>query len=705
MSLKASFQLLFRATGVSQAQKALRGITDTAKKGAEDSKKANEAAAKYANTGAANQINSLKRTADAAKRAASGQTRAAQGAASASQQATAESENAKRSEYARTENAARNAASGSARAWTRAASEARKAFGNGRAPGGTFPGGSPSTREGAGGRFGRFAGGLAGAGATLGLTAIDQVRGFGSTLGVASREQMIQGAIAFDADFIRLANQAGLSGDRRDVLRNNIISASRQNMIAPEQVLAAMNTAQNRFSNLDFFARNVNQFAAVASALNTPMDDIVGAVGEFQRQMGVTAQEVPELIGMMAAAAQNGSIEFNDISQEFGTVIGNFARTTGAQGMEGARQFIGIAQTLGAGGASSAETATLAQNMLSRFADPRVLRRLQSKGVNVFEGEGPNRRFVGVDSVVAQMTQNQRFQGQGRAAALRAVFGEDMQANTAIGILMSETDKARREGRQNPIEALAASSASQGNAMIEATNRDLRGSTAGRAMQLQVDAQANFLRNGDQLIEHMTNMARPMMELETNFPVLAQAVDSTRDAFTNLVGVFAAFKLLGGGAAATAGAATAAGTAGTAGAAGAVGAGGAATAGAGAMGLLGSGAALAGAGAAGWGIGRLLNWSVGKLSRDGEDLDNLLGRKLAEWTGQGDWLSDPTQVSRPGSQVASAGPGGGASGTEVVRATQDQTRELTTELRRLNATMERSGRAAPAVGAHEPGAP
>jgi hypothetical protein len=381
-----------------------------------------------------------------------------------------------------------------------------------------------------------------GAGAmALGFTGVDQVRNFGSTLGVRSREEMVQRSMGFERGLIRLAGQANLSTAQQAATREKILDISGRTQVDPMDMLETATMAQNRFSDFSFFEQNAERFAQASNALDVPMQDIAGAVGEFRRQMGVTSAEIPELIGAMTAAAQRGSIEFSDVSAEFASAIGTYSRVTGQTGMQGAREFLAGAEVLGAGGQTGSQSAVLMQNLLAKLASADVQREMRQRGI-VTQRNG---QFVGLNDLVQQLATNRRTDS---ATELQSVLGRDMQANQAMGILISESRKAAAEGRQSPLLEIAGASAAEGNAVIDRTNAALLDSTSGRARQVGVNAEIEFMRNGDALIQSMTRMAGPLAELENRFPRLAQGLETFQTSLTNLLAVFAGLRLAGGGA-------------------------------------------------------------------------------------------------------------------------------------------------------------
>lgn len=380
--------------------------------------------------------------------------------------------------------------------------------------------------------------------AGAGNVVVDRARQYQSTFRLPSRDEMIQNMMEFNTRMVRLGAQGGLDEQAQGQLRERVFSAARSSAVDPMQIMRGLEVAQNRFSNLDSFAQNVELFAQAANALDTPMEEIVGSVGEMQRQFGLTAEETRSVVGMMTEAARNGSVEFGDVSAEFATTIGTFARTTGATGMGAVSQFLGMAEVLGAGGASGGQSAMLAENLLSKFSNADVLNRLRASGVNTgFDASG-NGAFVGLENVVAQLTASRQFMrsdGTVNTAALQQIFGSDRQANDAIGILMQQA------ARGNTISAAGAGNAEAGLGLISSTNEAIVGSTYGQAQISAINMQKSFSENGRELADNMLGAASWFGQLEAEFPALFEAFGILKDSATSIAMPIIAMRALGMG--------------------------------------------------------------------------------------------------------------------------------------------------------------
>ena len=535
--MRASVLLDFRTAGVSEAKRAVQGIVQATQRAANDSKKAQleEKARIKSNENALRRLATVisevakakaKSEKDAAKQALTAQKQADRAAVESAKKAARDEAAAYRMMHRIRRDQARETAR-IEREENRASARADRQ----RAQG------VRNMRRG----VMQTGAGLA----TVAATGINEVRGFGSTLGVRSREEMVQRAIEFDQRVGRLGVQTRMTADQRNAMRDNILRASGTTQVDPQDLLQAAELAHGRFSNVGLVTQNIQRIAEASNALGAAPADITAAVGDFQRQMGVRDEQISELIGTMATSANEGSIEFGDLSSEFAPLIGDFQRATGRTGMQGANEFLALAQQLGTGGRGGAGTAVLMQNLLAKLNSADVQRELHRVGINTRE----NGQFIGMDRLIAEISGNSRLNRNGDLATnLQGVFGRDMQANQALGILVSQFRQAQSAGRGNPLTEMANVGSTNGNAMIAEIQGALLNSTSGRARQVGVNAEIEFMRNGDALIQTMTNMAGPLSELENRFPRVAQGLESFQGAMTNLLAVMAGLRLAGGGA-------------------------------------------------------------------------------------------------------------------------------------------------------------
>ena len=410
-----------------------------------------------------------------------------------------------------------------------------------------------SARRRSGGVGAAIGRGIVGVGAAAGAIA-GRVQGMQGALGVRSQEQRIQGFMQAEQAFIRLAAQGGLSRERRGELWTQIGATARGTNTDPGAIIEALNVAQNRFSDLEGFAANIERIAQVAQAGGAPMEDWVGAIGEFQRQMNVATEDVPDLIGMVTQAARDGSIEAGDIAANFAGIMSSFATLRGGKGgLTQAREFMGLSEVMGAGGRSSEETRTLVTNLMSILSRSEVQTGIEraTGNRNLFDERGVMQASFPELFAAMNEARGDAFRSP---RALERMKIKDVQARDAIMAVLAQFE---RGSGANPIADIAAASSAEGNAVIDQTMADLMSSASGRAMAIDVGAQVETMANGERVVSAMTRLVGPMVELEAEYPLLTQAMGTLKDVVTS-TGIAMAgmnFLGLGGGAAAQAAAA------------------------------------------------------------------------------------------------------------------------------------------------------
>lgn len=437
---------------------------------------------------------------------------------------------------------------------------------------------------------------LPGAVGTAGLAAADAVigraRGYQSSLGIQSRDQLVSGFVDRQERLIRLSANSGLS---TDVLQGAVSSASQGALTSQDDVLGALERAQASLvggdTNLQFFVDNVERLARASRAAGGTTEDWTVAVGQMQRQLGVSATDTEELIGVMVSAARAGAIEAGDFAEQFSGILSQFRSLRGEQGagIGGAREFGAVAQALGQGGRSPAEVRTLMQNMLAGLTRADTQRNIEARlgDRNVFDRSGA--LTIGLGELIQRMAGDADFQS---ATNRQRIFGRDLQVNEAFTTLLN----GARNGA-NPIGDLQAVNAAEGQGVIDDFFTQLEASTAGDVLGIRSRAEAQFATNGGDLVAHEARLAAALSDVETRFPLATEAVGALRDIVATTTAAFGALNLAMGGSALGGGAAGAAAAAGGGTAGGGLLAAGATALGAGAV--LGAGLVLATAGTAG----------------------------------------------------------------------------------------------------------
>lgn len=424
--------------------------------------------------------------------------------------------------------------------WQRLATAVRGAAASAR----EFARAAPRANLTAGMNGGRFAAGLG----ALGGFALDQSRQMAGTLGIAGRDQLAAQYVDTDVRIARLSAQAHMNDAQTASLRTQVTAAARGGLVSPAEVLSIVETGQNRFSNAQGFATAAPDIARFATATGANSADVTGLVGEAFRQMNVSPDQIGQLLGTLQVTSEKGSVEASDIAGSMSPSIGAFASLTGQTGLGGMQNFLALAQTMGASGG---DASVLTQNLLAKLSSGDVQRNLSRRGVE-FRGENGQ---LDMQAMVTSMVGNRRFvseSGQINQTALQGVLGADMQANTAMRTLLQEEIAGRG------LNTIASASSAEGSATIDLTMKRIEESAGGGARKAGVNAEANFMENGDQLVRSMTAIAAASSNVETRFPMLSQATDTLRGGFGHLTGTLGALNLAGMGTAAqTAGGAAA----------------------------------------------------------------------------------------------------------------------------------------------------
>lgn len=389
--------------------------------------------------------------------------------------------------------------------------------------------------------------GAVGAGSAL----LGQARGYASTIGIPTRDAMVGSFIDNQQRLIRLAGgQHGATTGAQ--LQARVSEVSQSTNTAPEQLVRALEVAQNRFSDLGGFAENLEAIARAASVGGGDIADYVGALGEFRRQMGTTSGDTNEALASMIQMMDQGSIEAGDFAANFGTMMGSFHNLRPGSGMGQAREFMAVAEALGSGGVGGDVARTQMGEVMSLMHRRDARRNMERVlGSDVFDAQG--RMQISFGELTQRMSQHgdqfttpeglSRIFGHG---ATGRVPEEAVRALTTL-VNLDVAANEGREGRAATISELMDSSSSTGQQRIDSTVEEMMNSTSGQALGQSMSAQASFAQHGERVVALMAEWGGSIANLEAEFPLMTEGLQTLRNAAMGAGISLTALSVLNGG--------------------------------------------------------------------------------------------------------------------------------------------------------------
>lgn len=368
---------------------------------------------------------------------------------------------------------------------------------------------------------------LGGAALGLGAYGLAQARSVGGAVGIRTREENVRHAMDFGVGLSRLSIQAGRSREGREQLRSQILGTSQRTGVDTGELLSGLSRGQEKFSDLAFFAENLEMIGRVSRFTNTNVIDVVDSLGEYRRQMQVSASEVPELVGMLMQASRDGSVEFRDIATQYATSIGMFKRITGVGGMEGARQLTAIQQVVARSGGTQAENATRVERTMAEMLEMMGAGPHRAERRRLMEQKVGGRVWSDDGHIVMPLRDVfTRLAGSNISPRdLQTIF-PDVRSGVGAGTIVQQIQQDLAAGKQNPMDMLAGASSSAGLAMLDQFDAFNRGDPAAEAARAANDANVMALRNSDALLAFARDVAGPLAKLQNEFPRLSMAVEA-----------------------------------------------------------------------------------------------------------------------------------------------------------------------------------
>ena len=167
----------------------------------------------------------------------------------------------------------------------------------------------------------------------------------------------------------------------------------------PQGVIDAIGAAQANFSALaDSAGRGtylntvLPQLAQAAASSGTSLTDMVNAAGEFQRQLGVTNEQLPQALAQAIQAGRLGSISFGDQARHMGVIGGGAARFLSSRPGDSLQSLAttnALFQFAGRAGGGGDISATRARAFLDNFTSAKGQQKLrETLGRDVMGADG-----------------------------------------------------------------------------------------------------------------------------------------------------------------------------------------------------------------------------------------------------------------------------------------------------------------------------
>ncbi len=316
-------------------------------------------------------------------------------------------------------------------------------------------------------------------------------------------------------------------------------TVQRENMrtgASSTEIMAALERAQGQFSALGDAAARATYLREVfpmltnaALASGTSLVDMVDSAGEFQRQMNISAADMPRAIAGMIAQGRFGSISARDQARHMGVLAGGGARYLSNEGANSAvsNALVGaLFQTAGQAGGGGDVAATRARAFQDNFTSDRGRERLKDLiGYNAFDRRGQLRARDGETQAdaFARLTEDAYRASRGNATRFGVAMGG---VNTRSRALTDQLfrDLSTNGGRLRGFRNLVSVGVNANAADTDAAARDALSTDLARSAQR--DARA-FWSRADPSRNYAAENQATIDELRASSPMLGAIADNS----------------------------------------------------------------------------------------------------------------------------------------------------------------------------------
>jgi hypothetical protein len=252
--------------------------------------------------------------------------------------------------------------------------------------------------------------------------------------GAKDIQERIRSANEFRNNLLTTSSAAGVSKERREQIQGEIMSASNATGVDQGKIMEGLSVAHEDFNAFDVFAGMTKDIAEVARTRDADFGEVVKMLGTFRQQMELKDSELKEALNLLVEGADKGAVNFKGMSKDFAAGVGIFASNTGQKGLEGVRQYSGVAQGVATGNFGSAESATRVERFATDLNDVEVRKKLRGIGVKLpKEGE-----VLDVGALIEQLSTNKKF----KKASVRQDIFKEVRALQAVETLVNARNRA-----------------------------------------------------------------------------------------------------------------------------------------------------------------------------------------------------------------------------------------------------------------------
>ena len=252
-------------------------------------------------------------------------------------------------------------------------------------------------------------------------------------------------AVHNTADLEERLTDLGIIAEKtqEDMLKLNqqiyAIAQQRDINIDPSQLLSAIEKIAAKTGDLDFAVDNMKNLAYAIGATGAAGEDVGALAGDLFEKFGIRqADKMISTIGLLANQGKLGAFELKDLATQGERVTAAYAMM-GRTGMTAVGEMGALLQMAKKGTGSAEQAATAFEALVRNITDSRIMKQLQSVGIQVRDNNGQFRSAIDIVKDVIVKT-------KGDTSKLGQVF--DTFAIRAISTMAVEYQTMQKAGKK-----------------------------------------------------------------------------------------------------------------------------------------------------------------------------------------------------------------------------------------------------------------
>jgi hypothetical protein len=145
-----------------------------------------------------------------------------------------------------------------------------------------------------------------------------------------------------------------------------------------DEVAGTVRALYDDIGDIDFARKGANEIAKAATATGASVGSLTTIAGQLNEKFGITAEQLPDAMAAVVAAASKGGIGIEDMGEKMG-LVGATAKLAGMEGKEGFQRMMGMLNLADGATGNLGKTVKSVTGLFDKMVDPATIEKAKKE--------------------------------------------------------------------------------------------------------------------------------------------------------------------------------------------------------------------------------------------------------------------------------------------------------------------------------------